>query len=316
MSSAGRAPLAIGIDVGGTKLEAIALDANGQERFRRRVATPQGDYDGTVRAIAGLVDAVRHELRPEVCTIGLGTPGSLTRRGTIKNANSTCLNGRELPRDLERALGQPVRIANDANCLALSEATDGAGAGADVVFAVILGTGCGGGLAAFGRVLTGPNGLAGEWGHVPLPWRTESDPELPCYCGQKGCLETMLSGPGLAADHARVAGERLAAEAIAERAAAGDPAARATLARHADRFARGLAAVVDLVDPDVVVVGGGLSRIASLYTEVPPLVGRHVFAAGANEPLQFTLRPSLHGDSSGVRGAAWLWRTPLARGTA
>lgn len=303
------APVAIGIDVGGTKLEAIALGPEGGELWRRRVPTPAGDYDATLRAIAGLVKAVRAELQLQVVTIGLGTPGSVTRSGTMKNANSTCLNGRPLLRDLEQVLSQPVRIANDANCLALSEATDGAGAGADLVFAAILGTGVGGGLSAFGRVLTGPNGLCGEWGHDPLPWGRSDDPQWECYCGQRGCIETLLSGNGLARDHgARNGGSATAAE-IAHAAERGDAAANATLAKFEDRLARALASVINLIDPDVIVLGGGLSRIERLYRNLPDLVRRHVFAAGSDDPSIVTVRPSRHGDSSGVRGAAWLWRT-------
>lgn len=296
--------VAIGIDVGGTKLEALVLAA-GQERWRRRVPTPAGDYDGTVRAIAGLVAAARGDLQFGASTIGCGTPGSVTAGGTMKNCNSTCLNGRPLPRDLASALGQQVRIANDANCLALSEATDGAGAGADVVFAAILGTGVGGGIAVRGHVLTGPNGLAGEWGHVPLPWRTEADPEWPCYCGQRGCLESLLSGPSLAQDHALHGGVGDAA-AIAVAAAGGDLAAQATLGRYCDRLARACAQIVSVLDPDVIVLGGGVSKIAALYEQTAALLPRHVFAASATDPVRTRLLPAQHGDSSGVRGAAWL----------
>ncbi len=299
---------AIGVDVGGTKLEALALDPAGNERWRQRVPTPQGDYDGTVRAIRDLVHAARSTLGSAPCTIGLGTPGSQTATGTMKNANSTCLNGRPFAADLATALGQPVRLANDANCLALSEATDGAGAGADVVFAVILGTGCGGGVAVHGRVLTGPNALAGEWGHIPLPWRSDADPQWPCYCGQRGCLETLLSGTGLAADHSALHGVAFTGAEIAAAAAAGDEACRASLRRHHERFARALALVSNLIDPDVVVVGGGLSQVPSLYEDVPALWARHVFAAGSDEAPRLRLVKSMHGDSSGVRGAAWLWR--------
>ncbi|MCA8965405.1 MAG: ROK family protein [Planctomycetes bacterium] len=301
-------PFAIGVDVGGTKIEALALDPAGGERWRQRVPTPQGDYDGTVRAIRDLVTAARAALGGARCSIGLGTPGSQTAAGTMKNANSTCLNGRPFAADLAAALGQPVRLANDANCLALSEATDGAGAGAAVVFAVILGTGCGGGVAVHGRVLTGPNALAGEWGHIPLPWRSDADPQWPCYCGQRGCLETLLSGTGLARDHEALHGGALTGAAIATAAANGDASCRATLRRHHERFARALALVSNLLDPDVVVVGGGLSQVPSLYEEVPALWARHVFVAGSDEPPRLRLAKSKHGDSSGVRGAAWLWR--------
>ncbi|MBT9595022.1 MAG: ROK family protein [Vitreoscilla sp.] len=296
---------AIGIDLGGTKIEALVLDEHGAERWRRRIATPAGDYGATVQAVAGLVAQARSDLSLHEASIGVGTPGSQTPQGLIKNANSTCLNGRPLQRDLEALLAQPVRLANDANCLALSEATDGAGAGAAVVFAVILGTGSGAGIAVHGRVLTGPNGLAGEWGHNALPWAGPADPRWACYCGQAGCIETLVAGPGLARDH----GGPGAASAvqIAAAAAAGDPLAQATLARHAERLARALSQVINLLDPDVIVFGGGLSRMAHLYTEVPRLWSRHVFAAGAEgQPLRTRLLQAQHGDSSGVRGAAWL----------
>jgi fructokinase len=227
----------------------------------------------------------------------------------LKNSNSTCLNGRPLRDDLQARLQQPVRIANDANCLALSEATDGAGAGAGVVFGVILGTGCGAGIAVHGRVLTGPNGLAGEWGHNPLPWAVEGkDPVFDCYCGQRGCNETLLSGPGLAAEHRLVTGDSRSAEAIAAAAARGDAACAATIARHASRLARALAAVINLLDPDVIVLAGGVSRIAALYEQVPAQWGRWVFSGGAQDAVRTRLVPSRHGDSSGVRGAAWLGR--------
>lgn len=297
---------AIGIDLGGTKTEVIVLGPEGAERWRRRTPTPAGDYEATVAAVASLVGQARQELGLHEATIGAGTPGSLTPQGLVKNANSTCLNGRPLRHDLSVALGQPVAIANDANCLALSEATDGAGADAAVVFAVILGTGVGGGIAVHGRVLTGPNGLAGEWGHNPLPWATEADPRWGCYCGQAGCIEMLLSGPGLARDHHGDVGGPDAIE-IARRAARGDAAAQATLHRHAERLARSLAHVINLLDPDVIVLGGGLSRLDGLYDTVPRLWGRHVFAAGAaDQPVRTLLKPALHGDSSGVRGAAWL----------
>ena len=300
--------LSIGVDLGGTKVEAIGLDAAGAERWRRRVATPQGDYDGTVRVVAELVRALREELRPDAVTIGVGTPGTVTARGTMKNCNSTCLNGRELPRDLERAIGQSVRIANDANCLALSEATDGAGAGADVVFAAILGTGVGGGVACFGRVLNGPNGLAGEWGHTALPRRREDEPAMPCYCGHNGCVETLLSGPGLALDHARRHGGSLTAAEIASAALAGDPDAASTMRRYAERLARALSTIVNVLDPDVIVLGGGLSNLDHLYEQVPALMAPHVFSDFVHTPIV----KNMHGDSSGVRGAAWLWPPPRA----
>lgn len=284
------------------------LDGAGHSRWRERVATPAGDYGATLAAVAALVARAERETGVAGASIGVGTPGSATAAGLIRNANSTCLNGQPLQRDLETLLGRPVRLANDANCLALSEATDGAGAGAEVVFAVILGTGVGGGLAVRGELLVGANGLAGEWGHNPLPW-PDADDGAPaaCYCGKAGCVETWLSGPGLARDHAAHGGGVLTAEAIARGAAAGDVACEASLRRHESRLARALAAVINLVDPDVIVLGGGLSKIDRLYTNVPALWARHVFSAGPGQPVRTRLVKSLHGDSSGVRGAAWLW---------
>jgi fructokinase len=294
----------LGIDLGGSKIEALLLDPSGHERWRRRIATPAGDYRGTLAALQTLVQAARDETGATF-TIGIGTPGAMTPAGTLKNANSTCLNGQPLQRDLEALLGQPVRLANDANCLALSEATDGAGAGAAVVFAVIVGTGTGAGIAVHGRVLTGPNGLAGEWGHNPLPWALPDDPQWPCYCGRSGCIETLLSGPGLARDHR---GDALSGPQIVQAAAAGDAEAEQTLQRYESRLARGLAQVINLLDPDVIVLGGGLSRIERLYANVPALWQRWIFSAGSGEPVRTRLLPARHGDASGVRGAAWLGR--------
>ena len=300
----------LGIDLGGTKIEAVLLGDDGAVRWRERVPTPAGDYAGTVAAVAGLASHARAQAGQAV-TIGVGTPGTVAADGRMKNCNSTCLNGRPLRQDLEHALGQPVAVANDANCLALSEATDGAGAGAGVVFAAILGTGVGAGIAVHGRVLTGPNGVAGEWGHNPLPWSDPAeDPAWHCYCGQRGCVETLVSGPGLARDHALRHGGTASAEQIAAAAAQGDGAARATLERHGSRLARALAGVINLLDPDVIVLGGGLSRMAHLYDAVPRLWDRWVMAGGVREPVRTALRPSRHGDASGVRGAAWLGRTP------
>ena len=301
---------ALGIDLGGTKIEARLLAPDGVERWRRRIATPQGDYAGVVRAVAALVDAAQeHAGTAHGFTVGIGTPGSVTPAGLMKNCNSQCLNGRALQADLQAALGRPVRIANDANCLALSEATDGAGAGAEVVFAAIIGTGTGAGIAVHGRVLRGPNGLAGEWGHNPLPWSVPGQDPLPaCYCGQRGCIETLVSGPGLARDHQAATGQAISAEAVAAAAAAGDPGAQASLRRHAHRLARALAAIINVLDPDVIVLGGGISKLTHLYDEVPRLWGRWVVAAGSDEPPRTRLLPALHGDASGVRGAAWLWR--------
>jgi fructokinase len=300
----------IGIDLGGTKIEALLLDAAGRSRWRERIATPQGDYAATLAAIAGLVARAEREAGLGPAQVGVGTPGSAGANGLIRNANSTCLNGRPLQRDLEALLARPVRLANDANCLALSEADDGAAAGAGVVFAVILGTGVGGGLVVRGELVAGANGLAGEWGHNPLPWSDADEIAAApaCYCGKRGCVEAWLSGPALAADHARHGGGVTTAEQIAARAAAGDADCDASLQRHASRLARALAAVINLVDPDVIILGGGLSRIDSLYARVPAQWARHVFSAGAEAALRTRLVASRHGDASGVRGAAWLWR--------
>lgn len=303
------ATCAIGVDVGGTKIEAIVLDAGGQERWRERVDSPRGDYDASLQAIVGIVNRARSAAGGAHCTIGVGAPGNVTERGVMKNCNSTQLNDRALPRDLAALLGAPVRVTNDANCLALSEATDGAGAGAGVVFAAILGTGVGAGIAVHGRVLSGPNGLAGEWGHNPLPWAEAGDPRWACFCGQIGCIETLVAGPWMARDHAELNGGTLTARQIADGAAGGDAACNATLQRWESRLARALAHVINLLDPDIVVLGGGLSRIERLYVNVPALLPRWVFAGGVrDEPVRTRIAQSLHGDSSGVRGAAWLWR--------
>jgi predicted NBD/HSP70 family sugar kinase len=297
-------PFRLGIDLGGTKIELAALDAAGEVRLRRRVPTRTGDYDATVAAVGALVEDAERELGARA-TVGVATPGALSLvDGRVKNANSTCLNGRALKQDLERRLARPVRLANDANCFALSEAVDGAARGAEVVFGVILGTGVGGGLVVARRVVTGANAIAGEWGHNALPLPEPDDHPLPlCYCGRRGCVETFLSGPGMAADHAHVAGERLPAEEIVARAQAGDAACEATLTRYERRFARALAAVVNIVDPEVIVLGGGLSNVERLYRRVPALWGPHVFS----DAVATRLVPPAHGDSSGVRGAAWLW---------
>ena len=293
-----------GIDLGGTKIELAALDAAGEVRLRRRVATPAGDYAATVEGVGGLVDAAERELACHA-TVGVATPGALSLvDGRIKNANSTCLNGQPLREDLERRLARSVRLANDANCFALSEAVDGAARGAAVVFGVILGTGVGGGLVVNARVVTGANAIAGEWGHNPLPAPEPADHPLPlCYCGRRGCVETFLSGPGLSADHAHVTGERLAAEEIAARAQSGDAGCEATLVRYEARLARALATVINVVDPEAIVLGGGLSNLQRLYDRVPRLWTSHVFS----DAVRTRLLPPAHGDSSGVRGAAWLW---------
>lgn len=294
----------IGIDVGGTKIELAVLDDSGAVVSRRRVASPSNDYALVVEAIGALVAEAERELGARA-SVGVATPGAVSpATGRMKNANSTVLNGRALREDLERRLGRAVRIANDADCFALSEAVDGAGAGAPVVFGAILGTGVGGGIVVRGELLRGPNAIAGEWGHNPLPLPEADDLPLPaCYCGRRGCVETYLSGPGLAADHARREGERLDAAEIARRASAGDAAAGRTLARYEERLARSLAVVVNIVDPDVVVLGGGLSQVARLYENVPRLWGRHVFS----DDVRTRLAPPAHGDAGGARGAAWLW---------
>jgi fructokinase len=296
----------LGVDLGGTKIEAVALDAAGRELARRRVATPRGDYARTLQAIVDLVAAIERETEAG-CSVGIGTPGAASARtGCMKNSNSTWLNDQPLVGDLEAALGRPVRIANDANCFALAEAVDGAARGARIVFGVILGTGVGGGIVVDGRVLEGANAIAGEWGHNPIPWpRDDERPGPACYCGRAGCIETFLSGPGLAADHARTTGEALISEAIVDRAAAGDAGSEATLARYEDRLARALAHVINIVDPDVIVLGGGLSNIARLYANVPRLWTPYVFS----DEVATRLSRNAHGDSGGVRGAAWLWNS-------
>jgi len=282
----------IGVDLGGTKIEAIALAPDGHEIFRKRVLTPRGDYDATLAAVAGLA----REAGPG--TVGVGIPGALSRlTGRVKNANSTWLIGRPLKEDLERALGRAVRIDNDANCFALSEAIDGAGKGARAVFGVILGTGVGGGIVIDGRVLVGRNAIAGEWGHNPLPLPGPRDLPLPaCYCGRAGCIETYLSGPALEREHAALTGQSSSAQEIARL----DGEA---LGRYVERLARALAGVINLLDPDVIVLGGGLSNIERLYSDVPRLWQRHVFS----DAVATRLLRHVHGDSSGVRGAAWLW---------
>ncbi|NYZ11698.1 ROK family protein [Azospirillum sp. RWY-5-1] len=303
----------IGIDLGGTKTEGIVLDGAGHVLARRRVATPRGDYDGTLSTIRDLVGTLERETAGGGrATVGVGIPGIVSpATGLVKNANSTWLIGRPFDRDLATALGRPVRVENDANCLAVSEAVDGAGAGAGVVFAAIVGTGCGAGIVAHGHVLSGRNAVGGEWGHNPLPWpRDDERPGPACYCGKRGCLETFVSGPAVAADHRRVSGADLTMEGIVAEAADGKADALATLDRLADRLARGLAAVVNLLDPDVIVLGGGLSNVEALYAELPPRIETYAFSDRIDTPV----RRAVHGDSSGVRGAAWLWRPEEAAG--
>ena len=294
----------IGIDLGGTKIEGIVLAGDGSERLRERVATPQDDYPATLAAIADLVATLEQSVA-QPCSVGVGMPGSRSRAtGLVKNSNSVCLNGKPLHRDLESMLGRTLRFANDADCFALSEATDGAAAGAEIVFGVIIGTGTGGGIVVNGKLLDGPNGITGEWGHNPLPW--PQDGELPgpeCYCGLHGCIETWLSGPGLVRDHYNAHGMSMQPVSIAQCAELGDVKSRETMACYTDRMARALATVINVIDPDVIVVGGGVSNIASLYKDVPAQWGQYVFS----DQVETRLVPAMHGDASGVRGAAWLW---------
>jgi fructokinase len=294
----------IGVDLGGTKIEIAALTPDGAFVHRERHASPVGDYAATVRAIRDLVATAEGKLG-YTCTLGIGIPGTISpATGLVKNANSTWLNGRPLDRDLAEALNREVRIANDANCFALSEATDGAGKGKRVVFGVILGTGVGGGIVIDGKVLTGPNAIAGEWGHNPLPWPEANETQgAACYCGKRGCIETWLSGPALAAAFHRDTGRTCDAAGIARMAAEGDAAAEATLNRYEQRLAKALAHLIDILDPDAVVLGGGLSNLDRLYTNVQPLIARHAFSDAIATPVV----KNRWGDSGGVRGAAWLW---------
>jgi len=296
--------LRIGVDLGGTKIEFVTLERDGTELYRHRIPTPRFEYDGTVRAIADGVKEMEKQLG-RTATVGVGIPGTVsTRTRLVKNANSTWLNGKPFDKDLSQALGREVRCANDANCLAVSEATDGAGVGRHVVFAVILGTGCGGGIAVDGRVHGGSNGVAGEWGHNTLPWmRAEEFPGPPCYCGKNGCVETWISGTGLEKDFERATRVSLRGPEIIARSEAGELDALDALERFEDRLARGLAGVINLLDPDVIVMGGGASQIPRIYKNVPPRLKEYVFGKEADTPLV----PAKHGDSSGVRGAAWLW---------
>jgi fructokinase len=300
----------IGIDLGGTKIEGLALADDGRELERRRIAAPRGNYDDTIRAIGDLVAGIERACPAEAdggpaAKVGIAIPGAISpATGLIKNANSTWLNGKPLADDLSRALHRPVRLANDANCFALSEASDGAAAGAAVVFGVIIGTGTGGALVVDGRIVAGANAIAGEWGHNPLPSPDDDErPGPPCYCGRSGCIETFLSGPGLARDYIAHGGDDLSAAEIAARAERGEARAAAALDRYERRFARAIASIINVVDPDVIVLGGGLSNITRLYERVPQLWGAHVFS----DRVDTRLVRARHGDSSGVRGAAWLW---------
>lgn len=294
----------IGVDLGGTKIEFVALERDGTELHRHRVPTPRFDYEGTVRAITEGVKEIEKKMG-RTASVGVGIPGTIsTKTGFVKNANSTWMNGKPFDKDLSRALEREVRCSNDANCLAASEATDGAGAGKHVVFAVILGTGCGGGIALDGRVHSGSNGVAGEWGHNTLPWmRPEEFPGPPCYCGKNGCVETWVSGTGLEKDYERATKLSLRGPEIIARSGAGEAAALAALDRFEDRLTRALAGVINLLDPDIIVLGGGASQIPRLYKNVPGRLEEHVFGKEANTPVV----PAKHGDASGVRGAAWLW---------
>ena len=296
--------LRAGIDLGGTKIEGVVLDGERRAVVRRRVPTPRGDYEKTLEAIHLLVRALEEEAGSRL-RIGVGIPGTLSpATGLVKNANSTWLIGRPLGEDLGRVLQREVKLANDADCFALSEATDGAAAGDPVVFGVILGTGVGGGLVVSGRLVSGPNAITGEWGHNPLPAPADAErPGPPCYCGRRGCIETFLSGPAISRDHAEAEGEEMPPEQIASRAAAGDAGCRRTLDRHAERLSRALAGIINVIDPHVIVLGGGLSRLDTPYQAVPALWGAHVFS----DRVDTRLAPPKHGDASGARGAAWLW---------
>jgi fructokinase len=299
-----RADIRLGIDLGGTKIEIVALDRSGNERFRKRVPTPQGDYTGTVRAIADLVAAATAETS-SICTkptLGVGIPGTISpATGLVKGANSVCLIGHPLDRDIEAASKTPTRLGNDANCFALSEASDGAGSDALVVFGAILGTGTGSGLVVDKKVISGPNAITGEWGHIRMPWATADETPGPeCYCGLKGCLETFLSGPGLAAEFKRVTGITRSSEEIALEK---DELSIAAMDRYVDRLARAYSTIINVIDPNIIVVGGGLSKIPRLYTDVPPLLEKYTFSDTVVTPIV----PAKYGDSSGVRGAAWLW---------
>jgi fructokinase len=300
-----RPSVRIGIDLGGTKIAAIAMDAGGAILAERRSPSPQGDYAATLGALVDIVATLEATIDAEQIPVGIGMPGSIApSSGLVQNANSTWLNGRPFAADLERQLGPRVRLANDANCFALSEAIDGAGCRAARVLGVILGTGCGSGLVVDRRISDGPRGIGGEWGHNPLPWARDDEwPGPRCWCGRRGCMEAWVSGPALAADHARRSGEALDAATIEARAVAGDIAAKATLVRHADRLARGLAAVVNVLDPSIIVIGGGLSKLAHLYEQLPALMAPHIFG----EDQRVAVVPPRWGDAGGVRGAAWLW---------
>lgn len=294
----------VGIDLGGTKTEVILLNGRSEELFRTRIPTVRDDYEATLRDIASLVTQAEVAAGETLLPVGIGIPGTISRKtGCVKNANSTWLNGRPFQKDLSAFLMREVKVTNDANCLAVSEATDGAGRGYDLVFAGILGTGCGAGVAYQGKPIVGPNGVAGEWGHNPLAWTSEAELSArPCYCGKAGCQETFLSGTGLCLSYQLATCEKIKGDEIVARAHGGEAAAQKILADYYDQLARGLACIINVIDPDVIVLGGGASNIAAIYTEVPKLLPRYVFGCECDTPIV----PAMHGDSSGVRGAAWL----------
>lgn len=296
--------LRVGIDLGGTKTEVILLNGQSHELFRTRIPTARGDYQATIESIAQLVAQAEQAIGVNNLPVGVGIPGTISRKtGWVKNANSTWLNGKPLQKDLSAYLQREVMVTNDANCLAVSEATDGAGRGFELVYAVIIGTGCGAGVAFRGQPIVGPNGVAGEWGHNPLPWTAAADlAARPCYCGKTGCQETFLSGTGLCLSYERLTGKKLKGDEIAARAASGEADAEKILADYSDCLARGLAAVINVLDPDVIVMGGGASNIEQIYTDIPALLPRYVFGGECDTPIV----QAIHGDSSGVRGAAWL----------
>ncbi|WP_372833635.1 ROK family protein [Pontibacterium sp.] len=294
----------IGIDLGGTKIEAVALDQHGDRVYQERIATPQGNYHATLDQIVSLVSEIDQTFGIRA-PVGVGIPGTISpSTGLVKNANSTCLIGRPLDKDLSARLQRPVRCANDANCFALSEASDGAAAGASSVFGVILGTGVGGGLVINQQIICGPNSISGEWGHNPLPWPSSSEAAIsPCYCGRQGCIETWLSGPALSLQYQKLSGETLRSEEIWQRVSTGDPLAQALSQQYYRRLAKSLATVINMIDPEIIVLGGGLSNESSLYEAVPALWQQYVFS----DTVVTRLVPAKFGDASGVRGAAWLW---------
>ncbi len=298
--------LKIGIDLGGTKISAIVMSEDNRIQNQIRIPSPQGNYNDTVKALIQVVNDLEQSLSHKA-QVGIGLPGSISpKTGMIQNANSTWLNGKPLNQDLMQALDREIRFANDANCFALSESTDGAAAGKKNVFGVIIGTGCGGGLVIDQKIVTGPKGISGEWGHTPLPWPEVSEVNATrCWCGLNGCLETWVSGTALGNDHERVTGEKLTAKEVVERALNNDPEATQTLQRHTSRLARGLSAIVNIVDPDVIVLGGGLSNVSSLYKKLPKVMKPYIFS----DDKEVVIKPPLYGDDSGVRGAAWLWNS-------